>query len=48
MRRGAETLPTAPGLYFAGISVQLAGLLREIGIEAKAIGDAVAGPPASA
>ncbi len=39
---GAETSPTAPGLYFAGIEVLLAGLLREIGIEAKAIGEAVA------
>jgi putative flavoprotein involved in K+ transport len=39
---GARTLPSAPDLYFAGITVQLAGLLREIGFEAKAIGDAVA------
>jgi putative flavoprotein involved in K+ transport len=39
---GARTLPQAPGLYFAAITVQLAGLLREIGIEAKAIGSAVA------
>jgi hypothetical protein len=39
---GAHTLPSAPGLYFAGITVLLAGLLREIGFEAKAIGDAVA------
>ncbi len=42
LAHGASTLPHAPGLYFAGISVQLAGLLREIGIEAKAIGAAVA------
>ena len=39
---GARTLPSAPGLYFAGITVQMAGLLREIGFEARAIGDAVA------
>jgi putative flavoprotein involved in K+ transport len=39
---GAHTLPSAPGLYFAAITVLLAGLLREIGREAKAIGDAVA------
>ena len=39
---GAETLASAPGLYFAGITVLLAGLLREIGIESKAIGDAIA------
>jgi hypothetical protein len=32
--RGADTLEGAPGLYFIGISVQLAGLLREIGREA--------------
>jgi cation diffusion facilitator CzcD-associated flavoprotein CzcO len=38
---GARTLASAPGLYFAGITVLLAGLLREIGIEAKAIGDAI-------
>ena len=35
-------MASAPGLYFAGIEVLLAGLLREIGIEAKAIGEAVA------
>ena len=39
---GARTLPQAPGLYFAAITVLLGGLLREIGIEAKAIGAAVA------
>ncbi len=39
---GARTLPHAPGLFFAGITVQLAGLLREIGFEARAIGDAIA------
>jgi putative flavoprotein involved in K+ transport len=39
---GAQTLASAPGLFFAGITVLLAGLLREIGIEAKAIGDTIA------
>ncbi len=39
---GAQTLPATPGLYFAGIEVQLAGLLREIGFEARSIGDAIA------
>jgi len=35
-------VPGAPGLYFAAITVQLAGLLREIGLESRAIGAAVA------
>jgi len=39
---GPETLPELPGLYFVGISVQLAGLLREIGREARAVGEVVA------
>ena len=39
---GPETFPGLPGLYFVGISVQLAGLLREIGREARAVGQAVA------
>ena len=39
---GAETLPHAPGLRFVGIEVILAGLLREIGIEAKAVANAIA------
>lgn len=38
----ARTLPATPGLYFAGIEVQLAGLLREIGFEGRSIGDAIA------
>jgi len=38
---GARTLTQAPGLYFVGISVQLAGLLREIGQEARAVGEAI-------
>jgi putative flavoprotein involved in K+ transport len=45
---GADTLPGARGLYFAGIVVQLAGLLREIGFEARAIGEAVAAGEAGA
>ncbi len=45
---GARTLPQAPDLYFAGIEVLLAGLLREIGIEAKAIGAAIAADGAGA
>lgn len=38
---GAQTLPHAPLLYFVGIDVRLAGLLRDIGIEARAVGRAV-------
>jgi putative flavoprotein involved in K+ transport len=34
---GAKTLPHAPGLYFVGIEVQLAGLIREIAREARAV-----------
>jgi hypothetical protein len=39
---GADTLPELPGLYFVGISIELSGLLREIGREARAVGRAVA------
>lgn len=39
---GAATVATAPGLYFSGVSIQLAGLLRELGIEARVISGAVA------
>jgi putative flavoprotein involved in K+ transport len=39
---GATTLPQLPGLYFVGVTVELAGLLREIGLEARAVGRAVA------
>lgn len=39
---GATTLPQLSGLYFVGISVELAGLLREIGLEARSVGRAVA------
>jgi putative flavoprotein involved in K+ transport len=38
---GPETLPEAPGLYFVGISIELSGLLREIGREARAVGRSV-------
>ena len=40
---GARTLPHAPGLYFVGIEVQLAGLIREIAREARAVGQAIGG-----
>jgi putative flavoprotein involved in K+ transport len=39
---GATTLPQRPGLYFVGVTVELAGLLREIGLEARALGLALA------
>lgn len=38
---GASTLAHAPGLYFVGITVDLAGLLREIGREARAVATAI-------
>lgn len=39
---GAATSPGAPGLYFCGMHVQLTGLLRETGAEARAIAAVVA------
>jgi putative flavoprotein involved in K+ transport len=39
---GAGTLPQAPGLYFVGITLELSGLLREIGREAQAAARALA------
>jgi len=45
---GARTLPHAPGLYFVGISVELAGLLREIAHEAGAVSRAISEQPESA
>ena len=39
---GAAEHPTAPGLHFVGIKAELSGLLREIGIEARAVGRALA------
>jgi putative flavoprotein involved in K+ transport len=38
---GARTIPEDLGLYFVGISVELAGLLREIGLEARAVAQAI-------
>ena len=38
---GARTLPHAPGLYFVGIKVELAGLIREIARESQAVGRAI-------
>ena len=38
---GATPLPQLPGLYFVGVTVELAGLLREIGLEARALGQAL-------
>ena len=45
---GGRTLPHAPGLYFVGISVELAGLLREIAHEAGAVSRAISEQPESA
>jgi putative flavoprotein involved in K+ transport len=39
---GADDLPTARGLHFVGIKAELSGLLREIGLEARAVGRALA------
>jgi putative flavoprotein involved in K+ transport len=39
---GAAEHPTAPGLHFVGIKAELSGLLREIGIEARAVGRTLA------
>ena len=39
---GANTPPKLPGLYFVGVTIELAGLLREIGLEARAVGRALA------
>jgi cation diffusion facilitator CzcD-associated flavoprotein CzcO len=41
---GPATLPELPGLYFVGITVELSGLLREIGREAQAVGRAIGTP----
>jgi cation diffusion facilitator CzcD-associated flavoprotein CzcO len=40
--RGARTVPGCDDLYFVGISVQLSGLLREIGHEARAVAGVLA------
>src|SRR3954447_27041780 len=39
---GPATLPDLPGLYFVGVTIELAGLLREIGLESRAVGRALA------
>ena len=39
---GGATLPRLPGLFVVGVSVELAGLLREIGREARAVARALA------
>jgi putative flavoprotein involved in K+ transport len=39
---GADEHPDAPGLHFVGIKAELAGLLREIGLEARAVGRVLA------
>ena len=38
---GAADLPHARGLHFVGIKAELSGLLREIGLEARAVGRAL-------
>ncbi len=40
--RGVHTMPSAPGLYLVGLTSVLSGLLREIGLEARAVGRAIA------
>jgi putative flavoprotein involved in K+ transport len=39
---GADEHPAARGLHFVGIKAELAGLLREIGLEARRVGRALA------
>jgi hypothetical protein len=43
---GAAVLPDLPGLYFVGVTVELSGLLREIGLEAQAVARALTAPAA--
>lgn len=43
--RGAATHSDAPGLFFVGVSVQLSGLVREIGAEAHAVAEAIERQP---
>lgn len=38
---GSQTVPGVPGLHFCGISVELTGQLRELGIEARATAAAI-------
>ena len=44
---GADDLPTARGLHFVGIKAELSGLLREIGLEARAVGHRLATQPST-
>jgi putative flavoprotein involved in K+ transport len=39
---GADDLPVARGLHFVGIRAELSGLLREIGLDARAVGRTLA------
>ncbi len=39
---GVHTAPEAPGLYLVGLNIVLSGLLREVGIEARAVGRTIA------
>ena len=39
---GDQTMPSAPGLYIVGISVELSGLLHEIAREARAVSTSIA------
>ena len=39
---GADEHPAAPGLHFVGIKAEISGLLREIGLEARSVGRALA------
>ena len=45
--RGANTSPTAERLYFVGMALQLGGLVREIGMEARAVAGAIQQNPAN-
>jgi len=44
LARGEATVPGAPRLHFVGITVELSGLLHEIGVEARGVGRALALP----
>jgi putative flavoprotein involved in K+ transport len=39
---GSDEHPSAPGLHFVGIRAELSGLLREIGLDARRVGRALA------
>jgi putative flavoprotein involved in K+ transport len=42
---GARTAPAAPDLYFVGLTIELSGLLREIGREAREVARRIAADP---